>query len=178
VSFFEYSIFSTVGAGSNICILLNLVSTKLPATSFQRPKPTEQTYLIDSDLRSLTGFMEGETMAVEGLDNMWANPIMDIRTLESKRKIAIYRRSCCKHPVSVVLLNFSFILSNRYSEIHEKANQAHEMLRAYNARRLIKGGGNPVTVKMKQAVEEHSAQTPQGMNEAEFGNWLWTLSKP
>jgi hypothetical protein len=38
--------------------------------------------------------------------------------------------------------------------------------RAYDARRLIEGDDSPVTVKMKQAAEELSVQTPQGMNGA------------
>ncbi len=47
--------------------------------------------------------------------------------------------------------------------------------RAYDALRLIEGDDSPRTVKMKRAAEEVSAQTPQGMNEAEFENWLWML---
>jgi SET domain len=48
--------------------------------------------------------------------------------------------------------------------------------RAYDTRRLIEGDDSPVTVEMKQAAEELSAQTPQGMNEAGFENWLWMLN--
>jgi hypothetical protein len=32
-------------------------------------------------------------------------------------------------------------------------------------------------MKRKQAAEQHSTQPPQGMNEAEFENWLWMLDE-
>ncbi len=46
---------------------------------------------------------------------------------------------------------------------------------AYDTRRLIEGDDSPVTVEMKQAVEELSAQTLQGMNETDY-EWLWMLN--
>lgn len=49
--------------------------------------------------------------------------------------------------------------------------------RAYDALRLIEGDDSSRTLKMKKASEELSAaQIPQGMNEAEFENWLWMLT--
>lgn len=47
--------------------------------------------------------------------------------------------------------------------------------RAYDALRLIEGDDSSRTLKMKKASEKLSAQTPQGMSEAEFENWLWML---
>lgn len=49
--------------------------------------------------------------------------------------------------------------------------------RAYDARCLIEEDDSPVTVKMKRAAEELSVQTLQGMNKAEFENWLWMLNE-
>ncbi|KAK5993499.1 SET domain-containing protein 5 [Cladobotryum mycophilum] len=49
--------------------------------------------------------------------------------------------------------------------------------RAYDVRRLIEGDDSSVTMKMKRAVETLPTHTPQGMDEAEFENWLWMLSE-
>jgi SET domain len=48
--------------------------------------------------------------------------------------------------------------------------------RAYGALRVIEGDDSPLTMEMKQAAEKLPVQTPQGMNETEFENWLWMLN--
>lgn len=48
--------------------------------------------------------------------------------------------------------------------------------RTYEAQRLIEGDDSPATAMMKRAADKLSAQTPQGMSETEFENWLWMLS--
>ncbi|KAF7514238.1 hypothetical protein GJ744_000008 [Endocarpon pusillum] len=74
-------------------------------------------------------------------------------------------------------------IARAYNDAYEIATANEDESRArvfaertYDARRLIEGDDSPVTVKMKQAAEKLSAQTPQGMNEAELENWLWMLN--
>lgn len=74
-------------------------------------------------------------------------------------------------------------ISRAYKDAYEIATEDEDESRArifagraYDALRLIEGDDSPATVKMKQAAEERSVQTPQGMNEAEFENWLWMLN--
>jgi len=70
-----------------------------------------------------------------------------------------------------------------YKDAYNIATENEDELRAwvfvervYSALCLIKGDNNLVMVKMKQAAEELSAQTPQRINKAKFKNWLWMLN--
>jgi hypothetical protein len=73
-------------------------------------------------------------------------------------------------------------VARAYKDAYEIAIKSKDKSRArvfaertYDARRLIEGDDSPTTMKMKQAAEKLSAQKSQGINEAEFENWLWML---